>query len=195
MRQITVNPEKGLLEVKPEGSPNILSLTLETLERFRNVLKAENSYKLLVYALKKRAFTSRIVEAETNLPESSFFRSLKTLMDNGFVVEAMKVPSPPPGMRGKGGPRSSIYALSGYDPEDLIKAGVQHNKLLNPRYVEATRVTQLIMEDYIDIDSPRKEINYHQIMEVLKSRLRRVDVGMADLVAICLGENDVKVWR
>jgi len=171
-------------------------LPIQLLSRLAKISSSRKTVELLLYAVERRAFTALTAQAEMkDMTEATFYRCVKRLMANDMVVTPMKVPRGPRRSRGRGGPIPIIYSVVDYDPADLTEAVRRHNRFKSPKYREAHRVAQLILDEYIDMEASKPEIRFTQIMEVLKARLRRAQPDLADLVATDLHERGVAIWR
>lgn len=171
-------------------------LPYELLSQLAKISASGRSIELMKYAFRVRAFTALMAQSDMeDMAEATFYRCVKRLIKHGFVVKIMKVYRGPVGRRGKGGPLPTIFGVPNYKPDDVAEALQHHNRLKSPKYREAHKVTQLVLEEYIDMEAKKPEIRYAEIMEILKSRLSVVQPDIADLVASDLHRQGIKVWR
>jgi len=185
-----------LLSNERSNSKKEGGLTLELLSRLTRVTSSKKTTDLLLYSLRRRAFTAMTCQNEMDdMAEATFYRCVKRLLAEKFLVKVMKVPRATRGRRGRGGPKPIVYAVPDYDPDEIAKAMQIHRRFKSPKFREAHKVTQLILDEYIDMETKNPEIKYMEIMEILKSRLSSVQPDLADLVAQDLNERGVKVWR
>jgi len=172
------------------------TISLGLLSRLMKITSSKKTMDMFFYALRRRAFTALVCQNEMeDMAEATFYRCIKKLLQEKFVITVMRVPRGPRRRRGKGGPIPVIYAVLDYDPEDVVKAIKTHKRFKSPKYQEAHKVAQLILDEYINMNVPQPEIKYVLILQVLKSRIKSVQPDLADLVARDLHEQGIKIWR
>lgn len=118
---------------------------------------------------------------------ASVYRGLNSLVGLGLVERVM------PRREGVGRPYT-IFAVRGYRPEDVVGALHRASAGRSPVYSEVRKVTQLIMEEYLE---PRglKEISRREILSETRAYCKGFYSGdVARLVAQELSQTGVKVW-
>jgi len=128
---------------------------------FFNKSRRQTFFKLL----DMRAATVRILKEELELQERQIYLDLEKLVREGFVVKAAPIR-----MLKKGRP-PTIYALPGYNKFEIIEALDRHRVLSTPVYAEVKRITQLILDEYLQ-DLQRMhtfgEIYTGEVMVIIK---------------------------
>jgi predicted transcriptional regulator len=78
----------------------------ETLSTLSSLFSSHSLTKTFVHLCRQRCSTAYIIQMETRLPESTVYRAMKRLREQGIIHEVQKL-SP----KRRGGPRTRIYAL------------------------------------------------------------------------------------
>lgn len=171
-----------------------IELKLGLLRKLRHIASSRDAYEVFLYSLRRRAFTAKMAINELNITESNFYKVKDRLLDGGFIVEAMKTPRMMKRRLSKGGPRPTIFAVEEYNPDDINKALQLHEAMCSKKFRTATRISQLLLEEYIE-PTGVKEIKYQTIASEYKKRFDRVDPDILDMTASYLHKVGVKVWR
>lgn len=190
-------PEKfeTLFKKQRPGEDLRVEINLGLLRQIKNIASSDVAFEVFMYSLRRRAFTAKMAINELDIPESSFYRGKKRLLKEGFIVQTKKVPGILTRKLGKGGPKPVIYAVEGYTADDINKALHMHEAFLSEKFTEATKVSQLLMDDYVVIKQGKQEIQYKDIQRVIRERYNRYDSDFVDMIAMYLHSSGVKVWR
>ena len=143
--------------------------------------------EIFVYLLVFRASCALMLQRELELPETSVYRELNRLVDLGLVEKVL------PHSEGIGRPYS-IYAVKGYQPEDVVDALHRAAACRSPAYSQVRRVSQLILDDYME---PRglREISWREVLVETRAYCKGFYSGdIARMVARELSLAGVKVW-
>lgn len=109
---------------------------------FSPILRRPAALEVLLTLIEYKAATARVLRLNATLSEKSIYNALEFLEAEGFVVKARPLNT-------KGRP-TSVYALYGYTPDDVIKAVERDRIARTPGYAEVMRVGQLILNDFIE---------------------------------------------
>lgn len=143
--------------------------------------------EIFVHLLVIRASCALMLQRDLELPMTSVYRELNSLVGLGLVERVM------PRRDGVGRPYT-IYAVKGYRPEDVVEALHRAAAGRSPVYSQVRNVTQLILEDYLE---PRglSEISWREILSETRAYCKGFYSGdVARLVARELSQVGVKVW-
>jgi len=143
--------------------------------------------EVFVHLLVVRASCALMLQRDLGLSVASVYRGLNSLVELGLVERVM------PRRDGVGRPYT-IFAVRGYRPEDVVEALHRASAGRSPVYSEVRKVTQLILEEYLE---PRglEEISWKEILRETQAYCKGFYSGdVARLVARELSQTGVKVW-
>ena len=146
------------------------------------------------YIKQHNIVTASFIEEDLELPESTVYVILRKLTKLGIIKKGKAI-TRRNGTGILGGPRPRTYLWGEVTPEDVIKCRERHFKDSKPGVKEASRITQLIIEEYC---TPKQlnEIRFHKIMELVKQEAPEYQPHpIAEEVAFNLHKLEVKVWR
>lgn len=154
------------------------------------ILGDDTLRRVAFLALDCGAVTELIVRETLGVNHTAAVRALRLLRDHGVLLPALPMRRP----RGaRGGPRVTVYRTPRGTPDQVAAAVELQRRLESPKYVEAARFAQLLLEEYI---GGRGEIRYRDILEhVREAKLPFAAPDMAELAAQVLTERGVRVWR
>lgn len=136
--------------------------------------------------------TALILQTELNMPEATVYRALKRLRALGIIVPAIKVSKI---RNSKGGPRPTVWAITGASTDEISKALKLHFRTLSPKFRVAEEVAQTILDEYVNRRNIN-EISYREILiHIRELRIPFNKPDIADLAAQYLHEKGIKVWR
>jgi len=99
-----------------------------------------------------------------------------------------------PHRSGRGRP-CAIYAIRGYEPEDVVRTLERTQRMRVPAYSLVRYIKQLIMEDYLEARNI-SEISWRAILEHTRANCRGYhQLDIANLVARELSREGIKIWR
>lgn len=175
---------------------NNLAKTLDHLQRLlsfgEKIFSSSAVAEAFLYFCLNGASTAWVLQKELNMPEATVYRALKRLRALDIIVPALKVSKI---RNSKGGPRPTVWALTGASTDEIYNALKLHFKTLSPKYRVAEEVAQTILDNYVSIRDIN-EISYREIMIHIKElRIPFNKPDIADLAAQYLHDKGIKVWR
>jgi len=146
------------------------------------------------YIKQHNVVTASFIEEDLEIPESTVYIILRKLCKLGIVKKGRTI-TRRNGVGVLGGPRPRTYVWGEATPEDVIKCRERHFKDSKPGIKEASRITQLIIEEYCT-PKQRNEVQFHKIIDLVKQEASEFHpLPIAEEVAFNLQKLEVKVWR
>lgn len=128
------------------------SWTDELLSFHEKIVKSKATSRVLIFLCRFKAATmATLMRSLPEIPEPTLYRTLKDLIRMGLVIAPVRGGT---SRHRKGGPRPRIYAILGYEPENIAKARERDVLSQMPQGVSVERLTQLIMEEYVEPQKP-----------------------------------------
>ena len=128
------------------------SWTDELLSFHEKIVRSKATSRTLIFLCRFKAATmATLMRSLPEIPEATLYRTLKDLMRMGLVVTPVRGGT---SRHRRGGPRPRIYAILGYEPENIAKARERDVLSQMPQGVSVERLTQLIMEEYVEPQKP-----------------------------------------
>ena len=117
-------------------------------ERLCNLLRSEAAAQVFIRLCREKADTPYVLTRELDIPPRTVYNALKHLRNMGLIVESQP-------FRGgvRPGAKAGVFALTGYEGEDLIGAVNRDRRARTPAYAEVKRIAQLLLDDYLPIIS------------------------------------------
>ena len=193
------NPKYDLIEaieLLPRFGDNNHEIQIETFPRIlsslSNVFSSKASIQVITYLLRSKATTAFILQVQIGLTQSTVYRTLKNLLAMSIIEPVLQVPK----ILRRDGPKPKVWGLAGrWTQEDIARCITLHYRCQSPKYRLAEEIAQTILEDYIKRGRPM-EIRLREINIAIRSRGASHSISdIADLTAICLAEQGMKVWR
>ena len=128
------------------------SWTDELLSFHEKIVRSKATSRTLIFLCRFKAATmATLMRSLPEIPEVTLYRTLKDLIRMGLVITPVRGGT---SRHRKGGPRPRIYAILGYEPENIAKARERDALSQMPQGVSVERLTQLIMEEYVEPQKP-----------------------------------------
>jgi len=158
----------------------------------KDIFKNSSNANVFAYFCLHGAATPWVLQNELDVPEAKIYRVLKLFRSKRIIVPVIKIAKT---KNSKGGPRPTVWALEGASNDEISTATRLHYKLMSPKYRVAEEVAQTILDEYV-IPRSIEEISYREIViKVKELRIPFRTPDIADLVANCLHDLGIKVWR
>lgn len=163
----------------------------ELFSSLESILKSKATHKVLKFLCLYKAATVRTIQKVlSEIPPPTVYNALKRLWDMGLVTKVKGKPY----KRIMGGPRPRVYAILGYETDDIAKAWERDFLSFLPKDVDVERVTQILIDDYME---PRNDISLIDAGRYLKyiakdyysKELREMVIYRLEKV------HNKKVWR
>ena len=124
------------------------TLQKRVTERLCNLLRSEAAAQVFIRLCREKADTPYVLTRELDIPPRTVYNALKRLRNMGLIVESQP-------FRGgvRSGAKAGVFALTGYDPADLLEAVKRDWISRTPAYTEVKRITQLLLDDYLPVIS------------------------------------------
>ena len=143
--------------------------------------------KVFIHLFLVRASTVSLIRRTLGLSQSSVYRELDSLISYDLVSKVMSHRD------GRGRP-ITVYAIFGYQSEDIVSAVERSRRNRSPSYSLVSRVKQFILDDYLQ-SRELSEISYREVAELTRSHCKGFNSGdIARLVARELTVDGIKVW-
>ncbi len=168
-----------------------LEYNSETLTRLGDILRIADTCRVAFYALDAGAVTERTLVGVLGLNQTSATRAIAMLRDYEVLLPALPIRRP----RGaRGGRRVTVYETPEATPDQVAAAIELQRRLESPKYCEAARFAQLLLEEYLS--RGRGEITYRDLLDRVRvANLPYSAPDMAELAAQVLAERGLRVWR
>ncbi|MBC8223021.1 hypothetical protein H8E65_00405 [Candidatus Bathyarchaeota archaeon] len=156
-------------------------------ERLCNLLRSEAAAQVFIRLCREKADTPYVLTRELDIPSRTIYNALTRLRTMGLVVETQP-------FRGgvRPGAKAGVFALTGYDPADLLEAVARDRVLRAPSYAEVKRIAQLLLDDYLPIISHGNTLNGKVYKTEINRIVRRVCRGVHFLDVLPLIEVELK---
>ena len=146
------------------------------------------------YIKQHNMVTASFIEEDFDLPEATVYYILKKLCKMGIIKKGRTI-TRRNGTGILGGPRPRTYVWGEVTPEDVIRCRERHFKDAKPGIREASKITQLIIEQYCT-PGQKNEIKFSQILTLTKKLAPEYHpVPIAEEVAFNLHKLEVRIWR
>ena len=124
------------------------TLQKRVTERLCNLLRSEAAAQVFIRLCREKADTPYVLTRELDIPPRTVYNALKRLRNMDLIVESQP-------LRGtvRPGAKAGVFALTGYDPTDLLGAVKRDLITRTPAYAEVKRIAQLLLDDYLPIIS------------------------------------------
>jgi len=153
-----------------------------------------NALAVAFYVRQHNMVTANFIEEDLELAEATVYVILKKLCKLGIIKKGRTI-TRRNGTGVLGGPRPRTYVWGEVTPEDVIKCRERHFKDSKPGIKEASRITQLIIEEYCE-PNHENEIQFSKIMDFAKEHAPGFHpLPIAEEVAFNLHKLEVKIWR
>lgn len=117
-------------------------------ERLCNLLRSGAAAQIFIRLCREKADTPFLLTRELDIPPRTVYNALTRLRQMGLIVESRP-------LRGvvRPGAKAGVFALTGYEAENLIGAVERDRHARTPSYTEVKRITQLLLDDYLPVIS------------------------------------------
>jgi len=124
------------------------TLQKKVTESLCNLLRSEAAAQIFIRLCHAKADTPYVLIRELRIPARTVYNALTRLTQMGLVVESQP-------LRGsvRPGAKARVFALTGYEGEDIIEAVNRDRRARTPAYAEVKRIAQLLLDDYLPIIS------------------------------------------
>jgi len=124
------------------------TLQKKITKRLCKLLRSEAAAQVFIRLCREKADTPYVLTRELGIPPRTVYNALKRLRQMGLVVESQP-------LRGslRPGAKAGVFALKGYEPEDLRGAVTRDRLARSPTYAEVKRLAQLLLDDYLPVIS------------------------------------------
>ncbi len=165
----------------------------ELFNCLKTIFRSNCMIDLLRFFSRYKAATFRTLEHFfPQYSKQQLYNALNRLINLGLV----KVPIKGVPRRRRGGPIPRIYAIIGYEPEDISRAREMDMNMNIPGLPNVERLTQLILEEYFEPKKTR-DISIEEVRYIL--RRYASDYYSRDLVELVIYRlekiHHKRVWR
>lgn len=141
----------------------------ELLSSLDSIFKRKTACRILFELVARRAVTGRVLIHDLEVPEATFYSSIRWLVQNDYAVKVA------PLGRGGRGRKATIYAIPSYIPEDVAAATKEDRFIGTPGYAEVERIAEAVLGKYLNqVQSDRYEglIDRTRLYEVMKKECK-----------------------
>jgi hypothetical protein len=163
----------------------------QLVTKLGTILHSPSHLEILEALCDRRAATILTLCRDYNLDKMTVGRSLSELRTMGLAFPTGKAIH----LKNMGGPKPTLWAILGYDPQDVVNAIDRHSKAVTPLFSESDRVAQIILDEYF---TPRhlKECNLRDITYYInKNNPGFPKPDFINNVCRTLDRRGVRVWR
>lgn len=163
----------------------------QLVTKLGTILHSPTILETLEVLCDRKAATITTLCRDYRFDKMALSRSLGELRSMGLVLPTGKALH----VKNLGGPKPTVWAIIGYDPQDVAKANQEHNKTASPLYTESNRVAQIVLDDYL---TPRRlsECNLSDISYYInKQNPGFPKPDFTNQVLTVLRSKGVTVWR
>lgn len=114
----------------------------ELLCQLHSIFKREAASRIFLEIVARKAATARMLIRDLEIPEQTFYSSIRWLLQNELIVKAA------PLSRSKG-KKAAIYAVPEYTPNDVAMATREDRFMGSPGFIEVKRISDLVMGKYL----------------------------------------------
>ena len=163
------------------NSHELLSYSEKDLDQVGKILSIRDLRKMAWYFLDYGAATATILQNRLGITGPTTYRYMKDLKAFKFIFLAVRVRK----ARGKkGGPRPEVWMVPDAKTDDINDAQRLHKNLMNPKYLYAESMAQLMLDEYILVKEIT-EISKVKYIEFLRDRKVKPAV-IPDIVMISI---------
>ena len=162
-------------------SQSPITLQNRITEKLCTLLRSGATAQVYIRLCREKADTPYVLTQELDIPSRTIYNALTRLKQMNLVAESHPI-------RGamRPGAKASVFALTGYEAED-IKGAVERDRLArSPSYAEVKRIAQLLLDDYLPVISHGNTLDGRVYRVEVNRIVRRVCRGIhfADLLPL-----------
>ena len=152
-------------------------------ESLCTLLRSGAAAQIFIRLCSEKADTPYLLARELDIPPRTVYNALTRLRQMGLIVESQP-------LRGsvRPGAKAGVFALTGYQAENLLEAVQRDRHARTPAYTEVKRITQLLLDDYLRVISHRNmgKAYRSEVNKIVRRECR--GVHFVDLLPLVEGE-------